>query len=130
MHFPLFTEIGCEPLTPLKNSYILPTHCTDSLVHINDTCTLVCDTGYELSGVETVTCQKDGKYSDEFKEKSSCVASMYFYGIVTCLRAMPAHLRLLFTFLHPHILINANYFQYFASIFFYKLFSLLYRGSF
>ena len=54
---------SCPPLT---NSYNAMINCSlgdDGVYSYEDTCNLTCNTGYELTGSDTRTCQSDGSWS-------------------------------------------------------------------
>ena len=56
----LLLDIRCEDLT-LTDGEI--TSCTMGVGYEGDTCSFTCNTGYELTGSDTRTCQSDGSWS-------------------------------------------------------------------
>ena len=58
-------DIRCEGLSTPANGEI--TLCSSGRVGVGyegDTCSFTCNTGYELTGSDTRTCQSDGSWSD------------------------------------------------------------------
>ena len=47
----------------------------DEVPSYEDTCNFTCNTGYELSGSEIITCQSDGSWSDD---NAMCGRSEWF----------------------------------------------------
>ena len=59
-----FLDVRCDGLPILANGEI--TSCSSGTVGVGyegDTCSFTCDTGYELTGSDTRTCQRDGSWS-------------------------------------------------------------------
>ena len=57
-------DIRCEDLSTSANGEI--TSCSSGRVGVGyegDTCSFTCNTGYELTGSDTRTCQSDGSWS-------------------------------------------------------------------
>ena len=57
-------EIQCDNLSTPANGEI--TSCSSGRVRMGyeeDTCSFTCNTGYELTGSDTRTCQSDGSWS-------------------------------------------------------------------
>ena len=56
-----FVIVTCSSLTPPTNGSI---SCSDNGdFSYEDTCNFTCNTGYELTGSESRTCQSDGSWS-------------------------------------------------------------------
>ena len=55
--------VSCPPLTDLSNGMINCSLGDDAVPSYEDTCSITCNTGYELTGSETRTCQSDGRWS-------------------------------------------------------------------
>ena len=53
----------CLPLPNPKNGTINCTLGDDGVPSYEDTCSFTCNTGYELTGSDTRTCQSDGSWS-------------------------------------------------------------------
>ena len=53
----------CTELTDPANGIISCLQINDSLIYYEDTCNFTCNTGYELTGSDTRTCQSDGSWS-------------------------------------------------------------------
>ena len=53
----------CSSLRAPDNGEISCSLGDDGVLSYQDTCTLTCDTGYELTGSRTRTCQSDGTWS-------------------------------------------------------------------
>ena len=51
----------CQSLTAPKNGTIACSE-TDGVLSLGDSCTFTCDSGYELMGSDTVTCQSNGSW--------------------------------------------------------------------
>ena len=57
-------DVRCDDLTTPANGEI--TSCSSGRVGVGyegDTCSFTCNTGYELTGSDTRTCQSDGSWS-------------------------------------------------------------------
>ena len=52
--------VTCPPLSDPSNGMI---NCSLGDDTYGDTCSFTCDTGYELTGSDTRTCQSDGSWS-------------------------------------------------------------------
>ena len=61
MHFILL--VSCPSLDNPSNGMISCSLEDDEVPSYDDTCNFTCDTGYELTGSETRTCQSDGSWS-------------------------------------------------------------------
>ena len=58
----MYFLVSCRPLGSPSNGMIT---CAleDEVPSYEDTCSFTCDTGYDLSGSDTRTCQSDGSWS-------------------------------------------------------------------
>ena len=64
-HVKLLIDIRCNDLSSPANGEI--TSCSSGRVGVGyegDACSFTCNTGYELTGSDTRTCQSDGSWSD------------------------------------------------------------------
>ena len=59
----LITDIQCENLSPPANGNASCSYSRVGVVYKGDTCSFTCNTGYELTGSDTRTCQSDGSWS-------------------------------------------------------------------
>ena len=60
----LYVDIQCDKLPTPSNGEI--TSCSSGSIGVGydrDTCSFTCNTGYELTGSNTRTCQSDGSWS-------------------------------------------------------------------
>ena len=55
--------VSCPPLTDPRNGMINCSLGDDEVPSYEDTCSFTCNTGYELTGSDTRTCQSDGRWS-------------------------------------------------------------------
>ena len=55
--------VNCLSLTDPNNGIINCSLGDDNITSYEDTCSFTCDTGYELTGSDTRTCQSDGSWS-------------------------------------------------------------------
>ena len=55
--------VKCSPLTDPNNGTINCLLEDDGVSFYEDTCSFTCNTGYELTGSDTRTCQSDGSWS-------------------------------------------------------------------
>ena len=61
---PIFIVIGCNDLSTLSNGEIVS--CSSGRVGVGyegNTCSFTCNSGYELTGSDTRTCQSNGSWS-------------------------------------------------------------------
>ena len=59
-----YTTIGqCPKLLSPPNGMISCSLGDDNITSYEDTCSFTCNTGYELTGSDTRTCQSDGSWS-------------------------------------------------------------------
>ena len=58
----IFT-VKCEQLTNTNNGMIDCSLGDDKVPSYEDTCIFTCNTGYELTGSDTRTCQSDGSWN-------------------------------------------------------------------
>ena len=63
MHNELSLTVSCPSLTNYDNGVINCSLGDDRVLSYEDTCTYTCNTGYELTGSDTRTCQSDGSWS-------------------------------------------------------------------
>ena len=62
--FDVYFIVQCPVLTPPMNGGILCTLMSGMMMpSYEDTCSFTCNTGYELTGSDTRTCQSDGRWS-------------------------------------------------------------------
>ena len=52
--------VSCSLLTNPNNGMV---NCSLGVPSYEDTCSFMCNTGYELTGSDTRTCQSDGSWS-------------------------------------------------------------------
>ena len=57
------TSNSCSPLTDPNNGVIKCFLGDDGVPSYEDICSFTCNTGYELTGSDTRTCQSDGSWS-------------------------------------------------------------------
>jgi len=55
--------VPCPSLTDPKNGIMNCSLGDDRILSYKDTCSFTCNTGYELTGSDTRTCQSDGNWS-------------------------------------------------------------------
>ena len=55
--------VNCSSLTNPNNGMISCSLGDDGVPSYEDTCSLTCNTGYELTGSDTRICQSDGSWS-------------------------------------------------------------------
>ncbi|XP_065896334.1 E-selectin-like [Dysidea avara] len=56
-------SVACPPLTDPNNGVMTCSLGDDGVPSYEDTCSFTCNTGYELTGSDTRTCQSDGSWS-------------------------------------------------------------------
>jgi len=59
----VYPVVPCSSLTDLNNGMIICSLGDDGVHSYEDTCSCTCNTGYELTGSDTRTCQSDGSWS-------------------------------------------------------------------
>ena len=59
----IHTVVPCPTLTDPHNGAIYCSLGENGIPSYNDTCSFTCNTGYELTGSDTRTCQNDGSWS-------------------------------------------------------------------
>ena len=87
---------SCSPLSNPDNGIITCSLGDDGTPYYEDTCNFTCNTGYELTGSDTRTCQSNGSWSgtDAVCRKGKIILSiicdwivkkgiMYIYDIAT-----------------------------------------------
>ena len=79
MSVKLRTDVRCDnPPTPVNGEI---TSCSSGIVGVGyegDTCNFKCNTGYELTGSDTRTCQSDGSWSGS---DDVCRRGSYMYNL-------------------------------------------------
>ena len=73
-------DIRCDNLSTPSNGEI--TSCSSGRVGVGyegDTCNFTCNTGYELTGSDTRTCQSDGSWSGSVTECKRGKQKYYIY---------------------------------------------------
>ena len=61
----LTLDIQCDNLsTPANGEITLCSSGTVGVCYEGDTCSFTCNTGYELTGSDTRTCQSNGRWSN------------------------------------------------------------------
>ena len=63
MMYGCYTIVSCPSFTQLNNGMINCSLRDDGVPSYEDTCSFTCNTGYELTGSDTRTCQSDGNWS-------------------------------------------------------------------
>ena len=58
-----FSVVNCLLLSNVENGYNNCSLGDDGVSSYEDTCSFTCNTGYELTGSDTRTCQSDGNWS-------------------------------------------------------------------
>ena len=74
-------DIQCDNLSTPPNGEIAS--CSSGRVGVGyegDTCSFTCNTGYELTGSDTRTCQSDGSGSDVVCRRGNLCACIYSYA--------------------------------------------------
>ena len=66
--------VPCPSLTDPNNGMITCSLGDDRVPSYEDTCSFTCNTGYELTGSDTRTCQSDGSWSGS---GVMCMRGMY-----------------------------------------------------
>ena len=59
----MYFLVPCPSLDNPNNGTVSCSLGDDGVPSYEDTCTFTCDTGYELTGNDTRTCQNDGSWS-------------------------------------------------------------------
>ena len=69
-----YFSVVCSPLTNPNNGMINCSLGDDEVPSYEDTCSFTCNTGYELTGSDTRTCQSDGNWSgsDDVCRRGTC----------------------------------------------------------
>ena len=55
-----FNLVSCQPFANPTNGEV---NCSSEFFSYEDTCSFTCNTGYELTGSDTRTCQSDGSWN-------------------------------------------------------------------
>ena len=61
--FTMHTIVNCSQLTNPNNGIIRCSLGDDGVPSYEDACSFTCNTGYELTGSDTRTCQSNGNWS-------------------------------------------------------------------
>ena len=71
----IVTTVSCPPLTDPNNGVITCSLGDDGVPSYEDTCSFTCNTGYELTGSNTRTCQSDRSWSgsDDVCRRGICL---------------------------------------------------------
>ena len=71
--------VSCPSLDDPSNGTVNCSLGDDEVPSFEDTCSFTCDTGYELTGSNTRTCQSDGSWSgsDAVCSRGKYMAFMY-----------------------------------------------------
>ncbi|XP_065909622.1 uncharacterized protein [Dysidea avara] len=79
-------RVPCISLTDPNNGMVYCSLGDDGISSFEDTCNFTCNTGYELTGSDTRTCQSDGSWSgtESMCKKVSCPPSVLPNGVVNC----------------------------------------------
>ena len=73
--------VNCSSLTDPDNGMISCSLRDDGVPSYEDTCSFTCNTGYELTGSDTRTCQSDGSWSGS---DDVCRRGMYKTIMMLC----------------------------------------------
>ena len=74
------TDIRCDNLSIPDNGNVSCSSNRVGVGYTGDTCSFTCNTGYELIGSDTRTCQSDGSWSGS---DSVCRRGTYVYRLAT-----------------------------------------------
>jgi len=69
----MFVDIRCDILSTPSNGEMSCSSGSIGVSYEGDTCSFTCNTGYELTGSDTRTCQSDGSWSGN---DASCIRGM------------------------------------------------------
>ena len=72
----LYILVSCPSLTNPNNGMINCSLGDDKVPSYEDTCSYTCNTGYQLNGSDTRTCQSDGSWSGS---DAMCKRSEYYH---------------------------------------------------
>ena len=83
-------SVGCLQLTSFDNGRINCSLGDDEVPSPEDTCSFTCNTGYELTGSDTRTCQSNGTWNGS---DAICIRGMYIsntdcHTYMHCLKIM------------------------------------------
>ena len=78
----MYFLVSCPPLDSPSNGTSNCSLGDDEVPSYEDTCNFTCDTGYELTGSETRTCQSNGSWSgsDAMCSRGQYMASYVYTG--------------------------------------------------
>ena len=82
LEYQLVSVVNCPNLTDVINGLINCSLGDDGVLSYEDTCSFTCNTGYELTGSDTRTCQSDGSWSGNDAVCSHSTGTMSTYIIV------------------------------------------------
>ena len=72
----MYYAVSCPDLPDLNNGMINCLLGDDGVLSYEDTCSYTCNTGYELTGNDTRTCQSNGTWSGN---DIMCTIGIYTY---------------------------------------------------
>ena len=76
----LIITVACQPLlSDPDNGAITCLLGHDGVPSFEDTCSFTCNTGYELTGSDTRTCQSDGSWSGS---ETLCIRGNHYYSVL------------------------------------------------
>lgn len=82
-HFPLITEITCQPLPQVRDGVVKPLICTAKEVSFGTICQVECLSGYSLVGPERKQCTPEGMWAPEsFGEMSRCEGTQVEFAAI------------------------------------------------
>ena len=80
--------VTCPSLTDPNNGTITCSFGDDGVLSYEDTCSFTCNTGYELTGSDTRTCQSDESWNDtEIMCRRGMYSTLYicgWYAVLLC----------------------------------------------
>ena len=83
----IYIDVQCTLAAPSNGEITSCSSGSIGLGYGGDTCSFSCNTGYELTGSDTRTCQSDGSWSG-----SDAVCRRSKYYVVCCLHLIMHHL--------------------------------------
>jgi len=76
----LIITVACQPsLSDPDNGAITCSLGDDEVPSYEDTCSFTCNTGYELTGSDTRTCQSNGSWSGS---ETVCIRGNRYYSVL------------------------------------------------
>ena len=79
--------VPCPSLPDPSNGMMNCSLGDDEVPSSGDTCSFTCDTGYELTGSDTRTCQSDGSWSGSI---AMCSRGEWFFMQQCCIKSVTA----------------------------------------